>query len=130
MMERRCSSVPSLGLEDLVTHSFVEPHFLRECRSVRNPYGHALQVTGHCASTPLSHCCCARTGLITKNCANKVQLGTRSWHAVVVVVVVVVVLAVTTTAFWGWEGGFQCELFFYVNCSICSLCSSIKDEND
>ena len=60
-------------------------------QNVQNPHGHVLQVTGHCASKPLSHCCCARTGLITKNCANKAQPGTRSWHAVVVVVVVVVV---------------------------------------
>ena len=108
MMERRCSSVPSLRLEDLVTHSFVEPHFLEECRSVHNPHGHALQVTGHCRFTPLSHCCCARTGLIKKIVANKVQSGTRSRHAVVVVVVVVVVvLAVTTTAFCGRGGRFS-----------------------
>ena len=49
--------------------------------------GHALQVKGHFESTPLSHCCCARVGLIKKNCANKVQDWSRSWHTVAAVVV-------------------------------------------
>ena len=48
--------------------------------------GHALQVTGQCASFPLSHSCCARVGLIKKICANKVQFGSRSLHTVVGVV--------------------------------------------
>ena len=57
--------------------------------------GHALHVTGHCASTPASHCCWARTGFMVKKTANKVQSsGDRSWHTVVVVVVVVVVAVV------------------------------------
>ena len=49
--------------------------------------GHALQVKGHFESTPLSHCCCARVGLIMKNCANRVQDWSRSWHTVAAVVV-------------------------------------------